>query len=74
MIGTHQRPASTQAKGQRSWRMRVVNSASLMCLLTGCAFGTSQAPPGSGEPTASRRPTPSSRHLGPAPRPNELRW
>lgn len=63
MIGTHQRPASAQAKGQRSWRMRVVIATSLMCLLAGCAFGTSQAPPGSGEPTASRRPTPSTRHL-----------
>lgn len=65
MIGTHQRPASAQAKGQRSWRMRVVIATSLMCLLAGCAFGTSQAPPGSGEPTASRRPTPSTRHLEP---------
>ena len=65
MIGTHQRSASIQAKGQRSWRMRVVIATSLMCLLVGCAFGTSQAPPGSGEPTASRRPTPSTRHLEP---------
>ena len=65
MIGTHQRPASAQSKAQRSWRMRVVIATSLMCLLAGCAFGTSQAPPGSGEPTTSRRPTPSTRHLEP---------
>ena len=65
MIGTHQIPASAQAKGQHSWRMRAVIATSLMCLLAGCAFGTSQAPPGSGEPTASRRPTPSNRHLDP---------
>ena len=65
MIGTHQRPVSAQAKRQRSWRMRVVIATSLMCLLAGCAFGTSQAPPGSREPTASRRPTPSTRHLEP---------
>ena len=65
MSGTHQRPASAQAKAQRSWRMRVVIAASLMGLLAGCAFGTSQAPPRSGEPTATRRPTPSTRHLDP---------
>lgn len=65
MIGMHQRPASAQAKAQYSWRMRVVIATSLICLLAGCAFGTSQAPPGSGEPTASRRPTPSTRHLDP---------
>jgi len=55
MIGTHQRPASAQPKAQRPWRMRAVIATSLMCLLAGCAFGTSQAPPGSGEPTASTR-------------------
>ena len=65
MIGTHQGPASAQAKAQRPWRMRAVVATSLMCLLGGCAFGTSQAPPGSGEPTAGRRPTPSTRHLEP---------
>jgi len=55
MIRTHQRLASAQAKAQRSWKMRLVIATSLMCLLAGCAFGTSQAPPGSGEPTASTR-------------------
>ena len=65
MIGRHQRPASAQAKAQCSWRMRVVIATSLMGMLAGCAFGTSQAPPQSGEPTASRRPTPSTRHLDP---------
>jgi len=65
MIGTHPKPASAPPKAQRSWRMRVLITGSLMCLLAGCAFGTSQAPPGSGEPTASRRPTPSTRHLDP---------
>lgn len=65
MIGTHQRPASAPPKARRPWRMRVLIATSLMCLLAGCAFGTSQAPPGSGEPTAGRRPTPSTRHLDP---------
>ena len=63
MIGMHQRTASAQAMAQRSWGMRIVMAASLMCLLVGCAFGTSQAPPGSGEPAASRGPTPSTRQL-----------
>jgi len=45
--------------------MRVVIATSLMCLLAGCAFGTSQGSPGSGEPTASRRPTLSTRPLDP---------
>jgi Zn-dependent protease with chaperone function len=65
MNGMHQRPASAQAMAQRFWRMRIVMAASLMCLLAGCAFGTSQAPPGSGEPAAGRRPTPSTRQLEP---------
>jgi Zn-dependent protease with chaperone function len=65
VFGTHQRPVSAQPNARRSWRMRVVIATSLMCLLAGCAIGTSQAPPGSGEPTATRQPTPSTRHLDP---------
>lgn len=46
-----------------SWRMRAMTAAGLMLLLAGCAIGTSQAPPGSGDPAAGRQATPAARQL-----------
>ena len=60
MIGIHHRPAVAR----NSWGIRVMMATSLTCLLAGCALGTSQGPsPRSPAPTASRRPTPSTRQL-----------
>ena len=60
MIRIHQRPAVARS----SWGIRVMMATSLTCLLAGCALGTSQRPsPRSPEPTASKRPTPSTREL-----------
>lgn len=47
-----------------SWR-QLAAALSLAFVLAGCAFETSQAPPGSPEPTAGRQPAPSERQLNP---------
>ena len=59
MIGRPPRPASAQAKAQRSWRMRVVIATSLMCLLAGCASGSIAGAArigGAGRPAEDRHP------------------
>lgn len=52
----NQRPSS---------QCRVATAISFALLLAGCAIETSQAPPGSREPTASREPRPSTRQVDP---------
>ena len=47
-----------------SW-CRVAPALGLVLVLAGCAMDTSQAPPGSPEPTASRGPRPSTRQVDP---------
>jgi len=65
MIRNHS-PAVARGLARNSWRIRVMMATSLTCLLAGCALGISQGPPSrSPAPTASKRPTPSTRELDP---------
>jgi len=65
MIGKIQRRAPAGALTRRSWRNWPFNWVILFLFLASCAAGTSQAPPPSKEPAASRQPAPSSKQLDP---------